>query len=67
MRKYARLVERKEYLVRMIKIKTITMSAIYTLRGKVEYWKIAQQLQGLYKPEIFHAVGFIRESTLYGL
>ena len=61
LRKYARLVERKGYPVRMLKIKTITMSAVYTLQGKVEYWKIVQQLQELYEPEIFHAVGFIRE------
>ena len=43
----------------------ITMSAIYTLHGKVEYWKIVQQLQGSYELEIFHAVGFIREGMHY--
>ena len=45
----------------------ITMSAVYTLRGKVEYWKIVQQLQGPYEPEVFHAVGFIREGIHYTL
>ena len=65
LRKYARLVERKGYPVRMLKIKMITMSTVYTLRRKVEYWKIVQQLQDSYEPEIFHAVGFIREGIHY--
>ena len=57
MRQYARLVERMGYPVRMKKIKTLTMSALYTLRGKVDYCKIVQWMQGSYEPEIFHAVG----------
>ena len=50
------ILERKGHPVRMLKIKMITMIVVYTLRVKVEYWKIVQQLQGLYEPEIFHAV-----------
>ena len=65
LKKYARLVKRKGYPVRMLKIKTITMSAVYTLRRKVEHWKIVQKLQGSYKPEIFHGIGFIREGIHY--
>ena len=65
LRKYARLVERKRYPLRILKIKTITMRAVYTLGGKVEFWKIVQQLQGSYEPEIFHTVGFIREGIHY--
>ena len=64
-RQYARLVERMGYPVRMKKIKTLTMSAVYTLRGKVDYCKIVQWMQGSYEPEIFHAVGFIREGIHY--
>ena len=41
------------------------MSAVYTLRGKVDYCKIVQWMQGSYEPEIFHAVGFIREGIHY--
>ena len=44
LRKYATLVERKGYPVRMLKIKMITMSAVYTLCGKVEYEKIVQHI-----------------------
>ena len=39
MRRYVRLVERMGYPVRMKKIKTLTMSAVYTLQGKVDYCK----------------------------
>ena len=65
LRKYARLVEIKGYPVRMLKIKTITMNAVYTLCGKVEYEKIVWQSHGSYKPEIFHTIGFIREGIHY--
>ena len=41
------------------------MSAVYTLRRKVEHWKIVQKLQGSYKPKIFHGIGFIREGIHY--
>ena len=41
------------------------MSVVYTLRRKVEYWKIVQQLHGSYEPEIFCAIRFISEGIHY--
>ena len=67
MRQYAKLVERMGYPVRMKKIKTLTMSVVYTLQGKVDYCKIVQWMHGSYEPEIFYAVGFIREGIHYTL
>ena len=64
MRRYVRLVERMGYPVRMKKIKTLTMSAVYTLQEKVDYCKIVQWMHGSYEPEIFQAVGFIREGYI---
>ena len=41
--------KRKVYPVMMLKIKIISMGAVYTLCRKVEYCKIVQQFQGSYE------------------
>ena len=65
MRKYARLLQKMNYPIRIKKIKIVTRSAVYTLSNVPDYKRIAQYSQGSYEPEIFHAARFIKEGVHY--
>ena len=65
MRKYARLLQKMNYSIRIKKIKIVTRSAVYTLSNVPDYKKIVQYCRGSYEPEIYHAARFIKEGVHY--
>ena len=65
LRKYVRLLQKMGYAVNLKKIKFLTGSAVYNLSGIPDYRKIAKTMKGLYEPEIFHAVRFIKDGIHY--
>ena len=54
LRKYARLLQKMGYAVRLTHIKLLTRSATYTL-PPVNYKKLVQTMNASYEPEIYHA------------
>ena len=54
LRKYARLLQRLGYDVRLKHIKLLTQSATYTLPS-VDYMQIVKTMNATYEPEIYHA------------
>ena len=67
MRKYARLLQKMKYPIRITKIQIVTRSAAYSFTKTLDYRKIAEYTKGSYEPEIFHGLRFIKEGLHYTL
>ena len=55
-RQYVRLLQKMGHPVQLKRIHLTTMSAVYTLANKVNYYKLLEYPGTSYEPELFHAL-----------
>jgi transcription initiation factor TFIID TATA-box-binding protein len=63
LRKYARLLTKKGYVVCLKNIKVVTKSAVATLSGKLDIKQAVHIIKGIYEPELFQALMFRKGKT----
>ena len=61
MRRYARLVQKAGYPVHLSTIHVVTMSAVHALSHPLNLFKIVQELEAQYEPELFNGVRIQRD------
>ena len=66
-RKYARLLYRLGFSVRLRFIKLVTQSMVYTLGREINYGKMIEHFKIQYNPEIFHALVFKKATISFTL
>ena len=60
MRRYARLIQRLDYPVKLSNLRVVTMSAVHTTSHPLNLERVAKEINALYEPELFPAVMFKR-------
>ena len=61
-RQYARCLQKLGYAVKLTKIKVVTMSAVHTLTGTVDYNRLVMEMNATYEPELFTAAMLKRDN-----
>ena len=61
LRRYARMIQRFGYSVKLSKIKVVTVSASYKVQGTLDLNKVWYHYGGRYEPELFPASMFSKD------
>jgi len=62
LRRYARLIQRQGWPVKLTGIKVVTISASFKTAGPLDLIKVVRYYGGQYDPEVFPAAMFIKDS-----